>query len=120
MTWLQSNLNGLVCQDIKPVRQLHIPAMSDGAEVPINTRQCFEVEPPNRITHGWVDDPTCFCAEGKQGNCWCPDPKIECIRLGDNDEFMPSKSSVDVTNDVTEGNQWLTRKDNGYRVYYLN
>ena len=57
--------------------------------------------------------------EGKAGNCWCPDAKVECIRLGLPGEYMPSKAAVDATNDVTEGNQWLSRKDNGYRVYYL-
>ena len=120
LDYINSRTDGLQCVKIKPTNTMKIPAVGPTrAHTSDNTRLCFEVEPANRITYGYVDDPSCFCPEGREGNCWCPDAKVECIRIGQPDEFMPSKGAADATDDVTERNQWISRKDNGYRVYYL-
>eukprot|EP00392_Amoebophrya_sp_AT5.2_P013155 g13268.t1 len=76
----------LACQKLEAIEPsgsygegVRIPKTRDGR---MQKWRCFHVRPENRVTLGYTDDPGCFCPEGRNGSCWCPDAKSECVPLG--------------------------------------
>ncbi|CAD7962466.1 unnamed protein product [Amoebophrya sp. A25] len=84
----------MACQPLTPLaKRAHLPGTGLARSKQL---QCFETRPADRITPGYVNDPTCFCPEGENSGCWCPNPKTECINLGDADRSSSSTGKYSV------------------------